>query len=255
MREDNGAIRAAIITQQAAVGVPLLLEELLKRRADSIVTVFIADHPQARGPLATLRRWTGRLDPLSFLCYGVSHVAVKLSVTGPRRVARRYAVEVERVREINAAEFHERLRKLQIDLLISAACPQIFGAELLALPPLGCLNVHSGPLPRYRGMLPTFWALYRGEQATAVTVHVMNERLDDGPIVLQETVAIREGETQAHLMRRCKSAGGRLLARTIDLLELDAVELRENPREEATYYSFPTPRQARDFRRGGGRWR
>jgi hypothetical protein len=55
-------------------------------------------------------------------------------------------------------------------------------------------------------------------------------------------------------MRRCKIVGARLLSQTIDLLEMDAVTSRANPREEATYNSFPTPQQAREFRARGGRW-
>lgn len=122
------------------------------------------------------------------------------------------------------------------------------------MPAEGCINVHAGPLPRYRGMLPTFWVLYEREAETAVTVHYMNEELDDGPIILQETVPIREDETQASLMRRCKIVGARLLSQTIDLIEMDQVQPEPNPSEEATYYSFPSPQQAREFRAFGGRW-
>jgi methionyl-tRNA formyltransferase len=82
----------------------------------------------------------------------------------------------------------------------------------------------------------------------------MNERLDDGPIILQEAVPIPAGETQANLMRRCKAIGARLISQTIDLLEMGEAHTQANPREEATYYSFPTPEEAREFRRTGGRW-
>jgi methionyl-tRNA formyltransferase len=103
-------------------------------------------------------------------------------------------------------------------------------------------------------MLPTFWVLFHGEAETAVTVHLMNEALDDGPIVLQEAVPIRAGETQAGLMGRCKRIGGRLLAQAIDLFELGEAQTRPNPRAEATYHSFPTAEEAREFHARGGRW-
>ena len=251
---DRQPIRIAIITQDEPFVVPLLLEELLPLRAESISAIFIADDPLAPGPVATMRRWAGVLDTLSFMRYGFAYAWARFRGTGPRRTAQRHAVACETVDDVNAPEFLNRLHEMQIDLVISVACPQIFRKHLLELPRLGCINVHSGPLPRYRGMLPTFWVLYEGEEATAVTVHVMNERLDDGEIVLQETVPIPAGETQANLMRRCKIAGGRLLAQAIDLLESDRVELRPNLREDATWYSFPTPEQARRFRQQGGRW-
>jgi methionyl-tRNA formyltransferase len=55
-------------------------------------------------------------------------------------------------------------------------------------------------------------------------------------------------------MRRCKAIGARLISQTIDLLEMGEAHTQANPREEATYYSFPTPEEAREFRRTGGRW-
>jgi methionyl-tRNA formyltransferase len=247
-------VRAAIITQDDPFAVPALLEEFLSRRADRIVAVFIAADPLAPGLFATARRWAGVFDPLSFVRYGLRYLRAKLLGPRPARVAARFGIPTEAVPDVNAPEFLQRLRGLGIDLVISVACPQIFQRELLGLPLLGCINVHSGPLPRYRGMLPTFWVLYHHELETAVTVHRMNARLDDGPILLRGIVPIMPGETQAGLMQRCKLVGGRLLAETIDRLEAgDAPEL-PNPRAQATYFSFPTPDEARRFRAEGGRW-
>jgi len=247
-------LKAVIITQREPFVVPLLLGELLAQKRDRIATIFIADDPQAEGLPATIRRWASVFDPLTFVRYGVRYVAAKLSGAGPAKVARAHGVPVEEVANINAPAFLDRLREMGVDLVISVSCPQIFRKTLLALPPMGCVNVHAGPLPRYRGMLPTFWVLYEHEDETAVTVHYMNEALDDGPIILQEAVPIPRGETQANLMRRCKIVGARLLSQVIDLLEMGEVQTRANPREDATYYSFPTPKQAREFRAEGGRW-
>lgn len=247
-------IRIAILTQDDPFAVPVLLEEFLARRADRVVGVFIATDPQAEGVVATVRRWASVFDPLTFVRYGLRYVRARLLGPRPARVAARFGIPTEPVRDVNAPEFLQRLRGLEIDLVVSVACPQIFRRELLALPPLGCINVHSGPLPRYRGMLPTFWVLYHHEPETAVTVHRMNARLDDGPIILQEAVPIEVGETQAGLMRRCKVVGGRLLAEAVDLIEAGEAPELPNPRDQATSFSFPTPEEARRFRAEGGRW-
>lgn len=247
-------LRAAIITQQEPFVVPVLLEELLAAKSDRIAAIFIADDPRAEGLPATIRRWASVFDTWTFIRYGLRYLRAKLTGAGPAQVARRFGVRVEQVPDVNAPEFLDRLRALEVDLVISVSCPQILRKRLLALPRLGCINVHAGPLPRYRGMLPTFWVLYEHERETAVTVHVMNERLDDGPIILQEPVPIAPDETQAGLMRRCKLIGGRLLSQAIDLFEMGEVQTRPNPSEEATYHSFPTPAEAARFRREGGRW-
>ncbi|MEA3401349.1 MAG: formyltransferase family protein [Armatimonadota bacterium] len=252
---ERARLTAVVLTQDEPFAVPVLLEELLGERADRIAAVFIAPPTSQRETFGELvRRWRLAFGPWTFLRYGLRYLKARLVGPRPAQVARRHGVAVDQVRDVNAPEFLERLREMGVDLVISAACPQILREELLNLPPLGCINVHSGPLPRYRGMLPTFWVLYEHEEETAVTVHFMNEKLDDGPIILQEAVPVREDETQASLMRRCKVVGGRLLSQAIDLFEMDAVETTPNPREEATHYSFPTPEQARRFRAEGGRW-
>lgn len=252
---EHRPVRAAIITQDEPFAVPVLLEELLPLKSDRIATVFIAPPTSRRESFGELvARWRAVFDPWSFVRYGLRYLRARLLGPRPARVAQRFAVPVEDVADVNASEFLARLRELDINLIISVSCPQIFRRKLLELPSLGCINVHSAPLPRYRGMLPTFWVLYHGESETAVTVHYMAEELDDGPIILQEVVPIGPDETQASLMRRCKVVGGRLLAQVIDLLETGEVQARPNPREQATYFSFPTADEARAFRERGGRW-
>jgi methionyl-tRNA formyltransferase len=251
---DRETLTAVIITQDEPFVVPLLLDNLLAEKGDRIARIFVAEDPRAEGLLATIRRWGSVFDPLTFVRYGFRYVGAKLSGAGPEKVARAHEVPVETVADINAAEFLDRLRAMGVDVILSVSCPQIFREEILALPPMGCVNVHAAPLPRYRGMLPTFWVLYEAEAETAVTVHYMNDALDDGPIILQQAVPIPPGETQADLMRRCKVVGAQLLSQVIDLMEMDEVRTRENPRGEATYYSFPTPEQGREFRARGGRW-
>lgn len=252
---EHEEITAVVITQNEPFAIPVLLEELLARKADRIAAIFIAPPTVGRETFGQLiARWRSVFDPLTFVRYALRYLGARILGPTPARVARNHGVPVEQAPDVNAPEFLERLRSLGTDIVISAACPQIFREELLNLPPMGCINVHSGPLPRYRGRLPTFWVLYEHENTTAVTVHMMNENLDDGPIILQEEVPIPEGETQANLMRRCKAIGGRLLAQTLDLFERGQVQTRPNPRDEATYHSFPTAEEARRFRAEGGRW-
>ncbi|MCD6360189.1 MAG: formyl transferase [Armatimonadetes bacterium] len=248
-------MRAVIITQDEPFAVPVLLEELLARRADAISCVIIAPPTSQHESFSALvRRWWSAFGPLDFFRYAARFVTARLLGRGPDQVALRHGVDVAHATDINAPDFLEELRELQPDLIISVACPQIFREDLLRLPARGCINVHSGPLPRYRGQLPTFWVLYHGETQTAVTVHYMNRRVDDGPILLQESVDILPHESQASLMRRCKRTGGELLARAIALFEQGDPPTRPNPRDKATFFRFPSPEEAREFRRRGGRW-
>ncbi len=248
-------MRIVIIAQDEPFAVPVLLEEFVARKAEDVAAIAIAPPTSARESfIQLLRRWWQVFGPLTFLKYALRYLRHKLGGPRVQSIARRWKLPLISAPDINAPEFLDRLRELQCDLIISVASPQIFRRELLELPRHGCINVHSGPLPRYRGQLPTFWALFNHEPETAVTVHYMNERVDDGAIILQKAIPITEGETHASLMRRCKRVGGKLLAEAVDLIEAGKVVALPNPREEATYYSFPTAAEAREFRRKRGRW-
>lgn len=155
---------------------------------------------------------------------------------------------------INNQEFLRTLKTLAPDVIVSVNASQIFKQPLLTLPPLGCINVHGAPLPKYRGRLPSFWALFNGERETGVTVHFMNEELDDGPILLQRPVPIVPGETQHSLIVKTKRIGAELLLEALDRLEKGPITTLPNDRSQATYYSFPTPEDGKKFRRLGLRF-
>lgn len=134
---------------------------------------------------------------------------------------------------------------------LSINASQVFKPPLLALPRLGCINVHGALLPKYRGRLPSFWVLYNGEQETGVTVHFMNEKLDDGPIIIQRRIPVVPGETQHSLIMKTKKIGAELLLEALERLEQGQIEIQPNDCAHATYYSFPTPQDGQKFRRLG----
>ena len=90
----------------------------------------------------------------------------------------------------------------QPDLVVVAAYGQILSKDVLAVPPLGGINVHASLLPKYRGAAPVAWAIYHGEERTGVTVIKMSVRLDAGDIVAQEAIDITPDETAGELEAR-----------------------------------------------------
>ena len=170
-------------------------------------------------------------------------------------VAAKHGIPVYRTSNINSTEFIEHLRSLEIELIVSIAAPQVFGKRLLHLPEFGCINVHCALLPEYRGMLPTFWVLASGEKQTGVTVHYMNENLDDGDIILQERVNIHQEDTFHSLVTRLKSdLAPRLLLTALQNIRSGKVEPKENDRRFASYFSFPKKRDIDRFRQYGRRF-
>jgi methionyl-tRNA formyltransferase len=169
-------------------------------------------------------------------------------------VCRRHGIPVLRPPSINAQSFLDELRAIGVDVIVSISASQIFRKEILALPRHGCINVHSGMLPRYRGMLPSFWVLANGEREAGVTVHYMDEKLDNGDIILQKAVPIEPGETQHTLLRKTKAAGAYLVLEALQAIEEGRVERKPNDASQSTYFSFPTPEDVRRFRRAGKRF-
>src|SRR5713226_1602793 len=79
-----------------------------------------------------------------------------------RQLCRAYSIPFVRVDNPNAPEFVARVKGRGSDLLVSVACPYILKESLLSVPKLGCVNIHHAPLPKYKGMMPTFWQMYHG---------------------------------------------------------------------------------------------
>ncbi|MCF6176051.1 MAG: hypothetical protein L3J71_09825 [Victivallaceae bacterium] len=90
----------------------------------------------------------------------------------------------------------------QPDLFVSISCPQIIRKKLRERFVNGCINVHGAPLPKYRGLMPAFWMLKNNETEGAATVHVLDERLDDGDIILQQKVSISSEDTWDSMVKK-----------------------------------------------------
>lgn len=171
-----------------------------------------------------------------------------------KQVADSFQVPYFHVPKIGEQEFQDILEQYKPDLLISISCPQIIGKKIRDKIPMGCINVHGAPLPKYRGLMPAFWVLKNGETKTATSVHDLKAKLDDGDILLQKEVAITPQDTWDTLVRKTKSAGAKALVEAIRQIENGEVQRTPNREEESTYFSFPTPQDAEDFRVTGRRF-
>jgi methionyl-tRNA formyltransferase len=163
------------------------------------------------------------------------------------QVAHAFGVPHYRVADLKGSDFSAALDRHRPDLLVSISCPQIIGRAIRDRLPMGSINVHGAPLPRYRGLMPAFWVLRNGEQETAVTVHDLAAKLDDGDILGQRRVEIRPQDTWDSLVRHTKEAGTELLVEVIRQIRDGTVTRRPNPEPEATYFSFPTAADRRAF--------
>jgi methionyl-tRNA formyltransferase len=160
-------------------------------------------------------------------------------------------IPVTREDNVNGAEFLRSLREISPDVVLSISAAQIFEKELLALPRLGCVNIHCGKLPEYRGMLPSFWQMYNGEDRITITVHSMGEKIDEGEILLEDSIPIRKGKTLDFHMREAKKRSAQVVFTALQALDRGESKPRPVTKEKAAYFSFPDAVAATEFRRRG----
>jgi methionyl-tRNA formyltransferase len=144
--------------------------------------------------------------------------AVALSVVASNRPQAIAAVgETARVQPARTAPeraaFLSFLKALAPDVILCFSYSMILDADLLAIPPLGAINVHGGLLPRYRGANVLNWALVEGAELTGVTAHYMTLGIDEGDIIFQELTPISDDDTALTLKRRLDAMGMNLILR------------------------------------------
>ena len=122
------------------------------------------------------------------------------------------------------------LDRLQLDVLVVVAYGLILPAAVLALPKLGCFNIHASLLPRWRGAAPIQRALLAGDTTTGVTIMRMEAGLDTGPTLAAREVPIGARETAGSLHDRLAPLGGELLVETLDAIA--AGRAREQPQSQ-----------------------
>lgn len=118
------------------------------------------------------------------------------------------------------------LKELSPELIVVAAYGRILPADILKLPPRGCINVHSSLLPKYRGAAPINWAILNGEEETGVTIMYMAEGLDTGDIIASEATPISLEENARQLHDRLALMGAGLVTRVAADLERGEVSAR-----------------------------
>ena len=223
--------------------------------AEDLEVTVLASQPHRRGLLATARRTWASHGLGTLWRGGWRLVRARLRMAGRalglRPEGAASLTEVAHVRRlrvvpatrINARATREAITALAPDLLLVSALDQILKAPVLAIPRLGCVNVHPSLLPAYRGPNPFYWVLANGEARTGVSLHMIDEGIDTGDLLLQEELEIRPGETEHSLQRRATELAGRMALEAVRGLGAGTLSPKPQPEEGASYHPQP-PRGA-----------
>lgn len=258
------ALSVHVITEEDPFYLPVFFREFFAHLARDRFTVSGVD---LTPPLNQTTRWGLARKLYRFYGLDVARLAGRyatvkaLDLLTPRgrwsgtipRIAEDHGIPCRVVADVNAPAYVERLRELAPDLVLSVAASQIFKSPLLSVPRIGCVNVHTGPLPAYRGMMPVFWQLYDGRRSIKVTVHSMSVDIDLGLVLLEREVALNGERSLDQVIRTMKREGARAVLELLEHYYWGTVQPVAMDRALGRYRSFPGRNEAATLRRMGYR--
>jgi methionyl-tRNA formyltransferase len=180
-------------------------------------------------------------------------IKIKMSGRNIGLLASENGISIVSATSVNEPAYLEKIRLLAPDVIVSVAAPEIFRGPLLASARLTCLNIHSGRLPAYRGMMPTFWQMKNGEKCVTVTIHEMAEKLDAGGVVATHEFPLSAKDSLDRVIKGTKQAGARLMLETLYAIQDSKPTSIPLDMTQSSYYKFPQPIDVRAFRARGHR--
>lgn len=155
----------------------------------------------------------------------------KLNQSPVKIFAVEHNIPVFQPEKLRNPEFLEQLRKLNADVFVVVAF-RMMPKVLFEMPRMGTFNLHASLLPDYRGAAPINYAVINGEQKTGATTFFINEKIDEGNILLQEELDILPDENAGSLHDRLMEMGAKLVVKTLDGLADDSIQERPQPQVE-----------------------
>jgi methionyl-tRNA formyltransferase len=183
---------------------------------------LLAAHHQIALVVSQPDRPTGRDQQLTAPPVKQSALAAGLKVTQPEKIR-------------SNAEFRSQLESIAPDAIMVVAYGRIIPPWMLALPRLGCINLHASLLPKHRGAAPIQWAIALGDAYTGNTTMLLEEGLDTGPILLQQTMEIGPNQTAVDLFPLLARAGAPLVVETLAGLASGTIHPQPQSHEAATF--------------------
>ncbi len=232
----------------ACVALNLLLPALMRHETSIWLSETVARPHLIPHALTTLAA-AERTIPTTVVWPLADRVADSGDCLGSfERCAARLGTVARTLDEPNSTEGLATLRDARPDVIVSIRYSRILGAAAIAIPRFGVLNLHSGQLPKYRGVVATFRALLLGDPEIGCTLHrIVDAEIDTGPIV---GIATRRVEGQAVLFDAIQSvypSGRAMIADALDRLECGKPLAITVAGAGGAYYTWPTDADVAEF--------
>ncbi|MFO8052394.1 MAG: methionyl-tRNA formyltransferase [Candidatus Omnitrophota bacterium] len=153
-----------------------------------------------------------------------------------RQLAESNDIPVIESRKVDGQKIKNKIKDSGPDVIISSDWETWISPDVTALAKKGAINVHDALLPKYAGFSPVNWAVINGEKSAGVTVHYIEEVLDQGEIILQEEVSIEKEDTVVEVLKKIFKKIPAITLKSLDLIEKDKVESRKQDISQASFY-------------------
>lgn len=249
-------MRLVILTQDERSVLPEAIDYLLRRLDQDVevvgAVIFSASPFGKSESLATKAHKVLSIFGLRFaLQYSLTAAAqIFFGLGSVKHVFDDHGVEIIQAgKNINAPEELEVLSSYKADIFLSITGNQIFKGPLIDLPKLGILNLHTALLPKYRGLMPTFWVLKNGETETGVSVFWVDKGIDSGPIVSQKRILLIPPISQRALVKATKILGMEAIIEAVNKIKCGDRSVISNDDQQSSYYRFPSAKDVHEFRK------
>lgn len=261
-------LRKYVFIQNDPFYLPRVLDKYLREFADSTAGINIQSVAQGKRTVMQtamdlLRMYGPHYFQWKFRRYAWAKLKGKVvnDLLGSTRhchsvraVARKWGVPVTEAVDVNSEAFLAHLREEGVNFIVSISGTQLYRKALREQTARGIVNCHGALLPKYRGLMPSFWTLANGEREGGVSVHFVDAKLDNGPIVVQRRYRIHPHDTLEDVMTRSKDLAAEAIIECVRLVEAGDPPLLANDERESTHFSMPTREDVQRFRANGHRF-
>jgi methionyl-tRNA formyltransferase len=236
----------------------LFLNYLLPHVSASVVQIFLSDKVGKK----TTSPPPKALQELKFLEQTLPNEVVFPLLDGQNRIGTeggklltfnelsvKYNTPIEALNDVRSAESLARIASLTPDLVLSVRYGKIFGSAFLKIPKLGTINLHSGQLPQYRGVLPTFRALMNGDETLFPTLHYIEDgTIDTGGVIGIVAMKVeKERSLLWHILHLYPQSVALVVATIRQIAEGKNPLAEVQETEGAAYFTFPTEEEIAVF--------
>jgi methionyl-tRNA formyltransferase len=168
-------------------------------------------------------------------------------------LSKKYNIPLQSLNDVKSVENLDFIRSLKPDLILSVRYGKIFGNDFLKIPTQGVINLHSGKLPHYRGVLAVFRTLMNGDTEINATLHYIDDKtIDTGGIIGFSTLKVDKSRSLFwHIMSLYPESTALMVENIAKILRGDEIETQVQNLNNAQYFTFPTHEEVAEFKAKG----